>query len=330
MPLWVTSRTIAIAHPILIREILARDIGQISLELMEWLKDKLYLQEAIEAGHDNTVGERIRGFRDYKVQDWNDRCLLAAMRGYRPTFVDSRGELTKAGMDKAQMIRDFYIDAINWQRDHPPQIPSDYDPARIIPMDELPIARMAEKQFWTKAEHCFLSMEITKRQYSMLRMLQKALAEAEATNRTRLDEKYMSARSAQMLDELGQIDENLASQEEVARLNALRATNTVTSIFDEIASLGVSQSFQAVMLNAHPEYDYLTPDLSRPKPKLEPYVPTAMFGQRARNDLNVLVKYGLVDLKAFHTGVRGRPRHIVRVSEVGTVLINDPELQAEL
>jgi hypothetical protein len=309
-----------------------------SLELLQWLNDKLLLQEAIEANHDNTVSTRLRAFRDPKVHDWNDRCLLAAERGYRPAFSNYKGELTTEGHQKAEIIRNMLMDATLWQRDHPTQFEG-YDPTHKLTIDELPIARLTEREFWTKADHCFLSMEITKRQYSMLQMLDRAMKEAEQTNRQELDAKYKSAKTAQMLEELDELGESASSREELIRLDALRATGTASSVSAEQAGITTSQSFQAIMLKDY-QRSHLpigeqvqlmqTPDLSQPAPVYHAYVPTAMFGQRARNDLNNLVKYGLVHLKSWSTGVRGRPRHIVRVSEVGHILLNDPELQQEM
>jgi len=53
------------------------------------------------------------------------------------------------------------------------------------------------------------------------------------------------------------------------------------------------------------------------------FVPTSILEQKSRNDLKVLVKLGLVDLKAVAAGVRGRPKHIVRVNDIGRIMVED-------
>ena len=56
------------------------------------------------------------------------------------------------------------------------------------------------------------------------------------------------------------------------------------------------------------------------------FVPTATFGQKARTDLRYLIRYGMVELKAYVTG-RGRPKHIIRVSTPGERILLDLQKQ---
>lgn len=50
---------------------------------------------------------------------------------------------------------------------------------------------------------------------------------------------------------------------------------------------------------------------------IEAYVPTAPFGQRTRSDLRWLVRLGLVDMRAYLSTGRGRPKHVIRPSIPG-------------
>lgn len=49
-------------------------------------------------------------------------------------------------------------------------------------------------------------------------------------------------------------------------------------------------------------------------PAYDAYVPTVTFDMKTRRELSTLYKFGLLDLRAFLAGSRGRPKHIVRPS----------------
>jgi hypothetical protein len=147
-------------------------------------------------------------------------------------------------------------------------------------------------------EDVFITGNITIRQAALLEAAHNAIIEAEELDRRELDKEFKTFLQGYKGDNPHIPSEDHEEPElELTELFKIRSfTNT-------------TQPVQAITYNVGP---------SR-----EGYVPTAIFGQKARNDLKNLVKYGLVDLRAQAQGVRGRPKHVFRVSPTGLVVVKD-------
>ena len=53
------------------------------------------------------------------------------------------------------------------------------------------------------------------------------------------------------------------------------------------------------------------------------YVPTARFSARAKYDMEILIKFSLLDVRFLRPVGRGRPRMAIKISDLGTRFLKD-------
>jgi hypothetical protein len=268
-------------------------IGIMSTELAIWLEAKTRYAIDLEIGDDldkQLAQKALNRFGDAKTHNWNMRCLLAATRGYLPVLCDPVGSLSPTG----RVIGEFLV---NLFKDIRP---------------DLVDSGFFKSETWTKTDQVIAHGNISVRQATMLKVIHLACLEAEYLKREELDKEYISSRNAERVG-----IEDTKDRDAKGAIKAMNLPKTTGSDQERILELmferdsqNVPQSMQARLVGGY-------------GPDRQAYVPTAMFGQRARNDLTNLVRYGLVDLKAVANGLRGRPKHIVRVSPTGLVVVTD-------
>lgn len=291
MPIYPNSRFIPINHPILGKGLLPSRIGPMSVELAKWLKFRLDWQKQQEEG--NSLGaERTSSyyFKNPETHEWNMRCMLASIRAYKPELCTELGYLTPTGRTLAELVFELF-----------------QEKGSLVTSD----ANMFKSETWTKTDQVFIMGQITIRQAAMLKLLWTACLDAEQTNREELDEEFRSWQTIERRDE----EAKAASRAQLVKdiredIKEAGGPETYLDVLFERELHNEPQSFQARVIGGHGQ-------------ERKAFVPTAIFGQRARNDLTNLIRYGLVDLKAVATGLRGRPKHIVRVSQPGQVVVTD-------
>jgi hypothetical protein len=294
MPIFPNTTSIAINHPILGYGTTPSEIGPMSIELALWLKDRLELVNFKKMSKDLEHAEFMeKSFQRQESHEWDLRCRLAGVRGYTHPLCNEIADFTPLGLQLAERVSTYLTESTDALQENP---------------------QVTDPDLWTKTEDVFLMGNITIRQAAMLKVLLSAINEAEQTNRTELDEQFRSAGAAERVKE-----EDIVRQARQSAKEAKEAgIGTFLNIFAERQTFNVPQAFQAKV------YGYAI-DPTNPMghgPSVA-FVPTAMFGHRARVDLKNLVKYGLVDMKAYITGVRGRPKHLVRVSTPGSIVVKD-------
>lgn len=286
---------IVIAHPVFCKGMQMAEIGAMSTELGIWLNAR-YQIESMPDNEFNTDIKASMGKRFERQEniDWDMRSRLAATRGYASPLCLPSGDLTALGTEKAKQVFELYAHVADQLNEDDTWTSSDK---------------------WTKADHVIMSGDITVRQAAMLRVVRNACLDAERTNRTRLDARFIPAdlipTGVTRRDLL--ISEGFNPDDYVH--NYPESPKAMTTLFEIANSNNDSlPDMQGFII------DDTTENVARLA-----WVPTATFGQKARNDLKNLIRYGLVDLRAWHTPTRGRSKHIIRVSLPGQVLLSDLE-----
>lgn len=219
-----------------------------------------------------------------KLRNWDYRCRRAATRGYAQPYSDDRGALTELG----QTMANYAKQKIALHHDH---------------LEEI---HALEPDAWTTADDALIIASFTIRQASMLKLLYNAILDAERTNRTSLDDSFHNPRKdaipAHALYE-GQVRKEARQHQQI----------TLLDTFEQMQKTELSQEFQAIMIDL---------DADATAQSRQAWVPTFIFGHKARNDLKTLIRFGMVDVKQMFGTGRGRPRHVVRVSPPGIVVVN--------
>lgn len=295
MPIRAGFGRIAIAHPIFCKGMLMAEVGAMSTELGSWLNARWQLEEIPDNEYNSDMKASMgKRFQRQENVDWDMRCRLASTRGYASALCHANATLTALGTEKAKQVFDLYSKVAD-------QLNED--------------DTWTNPDKWSKADHVIMSGDITTRQALMLRVVRNACRDAEQQNRTRLDARFIPAdlipfgyTRTDML-----ISEGFNPDEYEHRLpETPQGMKTLFNADDRINdSLPDMQGF-------------IIDDETHNASRLA-WVPTATFGQKARNDLKNLIRYGLVDLRAWHTPTRGRSKHVIRVSLPGQVLTSDLE-----
>lgn len=304
------------------------DLGPkgMSLELAVFLHYKL-LESQYKAEDDERLSGVQYALTGHKIfRDLVTRSQLAGMRGYRPKLIENYHMITPLGKDRAEKVGPL-IEEINNELDNIVNVPDE----------------------WQDSDEMFLLAGIPVRVALMLQLLSKAIKEAKrAYEVEQANSKYQVVPDPQdeVLDLLTDDTKEPIppkSLEDIARENeqkqifarmrkaadqaqeAIRTQNAPTrsqppqeagleDLVDGTLQSTLPQDFSAIVL---------------PFEKLaienKVWVPTATFGQKARNDLVVLVRYGLVDLKQYNEGNKGRPKHVIRPSRIGYTVLRDLE-----
>jgi len=74
----------------------------------------------------------------------------------------------------------------------------------------------------------------------------------------------------------------------------------------------------------HNRSDFKT-ELVEEKEATTCWVKTSTFSAKAKYDLNVLMKFGLVDYRHLATGAQGRPKGVIKIADLGTRFLKDLE-----
>jgi len=271
----------------------AYDLGPMTMELALWLEYKLREHEYRLANDtDNLAGIQYYLKRDPYLTDLVNRSKLAAYRGYNPRLVDSTyNTLTPLGLERARQAS-IVITEINQEFNNIVYVPAE----------------------WVNLDEMFVTAGIPIRIINMLRTIHNALIEAQS---------HVEAGNWHNVDEESEqyekdIDEQELALQRIAAENRQKAKKTKSSI------VNITTLEDNLNVTERPE-EITVKLLNTGAPKPEAWVPTAPFGQRGRNDLNVLVKYGLIDLRSYLTGDKGRPKHIIKPARNGLVLLENLE-----
>lgn len=289
MPIFNMNGQILIAHPVagLGEEI--EQLGEMSTELAIWLDGKL-LESSIAPKIQNDNKSGLSTYWDQPhLAALNARCMIAASKGYKNPLSDKYGELTPLGQDKANQAQKVI------------QIINDNSPT-----GEDYWAYQPNK--WKIATDVLIKATIPIRALTLLDMIEHAVSEAEQTYNVYSTEHPNETQDPQTPDILD-LNPN-SPQSPTDRPRVFQGERRVADFYEVEKDTEVTQKVNACL--------YLIGTRRR-----EAWVPTATFGQRARSDLKVLVRFGLVSLKAYIAGGRGRPRHVLRVSPPGRIIIND-------
>lgn len=294
MPVINMNGTILIAHDKAGIGEEIEHLGEMSTELAIWLEGKLFehsLPTIAPKLQNTATGETV----DYwdktnivtnpYIRSMIARCALSAQRGYRHPYSDTLGNLTPLGLDKANQVQQI-IQIINDDGDF-----WAYQP-----------------QKWTKATDVLIKATIPTRALSLLLLIQSAIIEAEKRYNAYALEHPGEAQDPHSPDILNLNTANPINPTD--RPKVFKGERRVADFYEVEIESAVTQDVSAML--------YLIGTRRR-----EAWVPSATFGQRARSDLKYLVRFGLVDLKAYVAGGRGRPRHVLRVSPTGQIVLDD-------
>jgi hypothetical protein len=286
MTVVVNKLGVRINHPLLGKGDLVGEIGPISVELMIWLKAKRELDVARRlAANPDDVPQYGQFLSSQKDRVWDHRCRWAATKIYKPRLADELGNLTENGQAKANYV----IEKLQSLRDILNEEPD------ILDIDK-----------WTQADQVIAMGTLSLRQAKMLRVIHNAIIDAERMNREYLDREYRSQRTE---DERRRRQiAQLAEEPQLAAGFNLEQASLALAIEAEKSDESVQQ-LQGVVIDGGPNYGR------------KGFVPTAPFSQKTRNDLAALLRFGLLDLSALVNAGRGRPKHVVRLSRPGQVLL---------
>jgi len=318
MPIFPNEHSIVISNPYLGKGTTAFQIGQISTELFLWLRAKFQQEQALAKAEQTTNDPKVGQLAftgqslSKAIHDFNMRSLLSAVKSYDPPLATLThplpgivGRLTQQGETYANLVQDCIYENLLGRPD----------------IEEIALNQAS----WTQADHVFVNGEISLRQARMLQLLQRAVYDAEQTNRKELDERFkaklhLSPGYSDKETEKAEGDEETESEGKDPDEPNLQILDVVgNSLLDLMINqqrANDTQDFQAIVLDL---------GLDQRSNIRQAFVPTAIFGTRARTDMKNLTKYGLVDLKAYATGNRGRPKHIVRVSPTGAIVLDHLE-----
>lgn len=287
---------IVIKHELMGNSLEAKELGPMSMELALWLEYKLQEEDFRKHNdEDNLAGIQYFLNRDPYLKELVTRSQLAAMRGYKPKLAEQFDYLTPQGYEKAKKAR-IVIKEINETLDN-----IVYDPG-----------------MWKKTDEFFVTAGIPRRCANMLNMMDKALKQAKQNFDNDPDKEHLppvifgEEDKPLKKDQTPKLTLSQSKHRELSEIDLQQPRPVLSDIKDNLKKTELP-----------PEFDTLTfyGELSDESTRC--WVPTAAFGQNARNDLNVLIRYGLVDLKQYNIGSKGRPKHIIRVSRVGQLVLKD-------
>ena len=301
MPVLHDTKTIIISHPIAGLGPQPAQLGPMSLELALWLKYRLE-EFLAHSTYDHLEAAQLANFfQSPDVHEWNVRCILAGTRGYKTKLCAETGKLSEYGLTIAKTATEI-IDQTEREL-------FKSDPTGVAPKN------FKNWRTWKSADELFISANFSVRQARMLKLMLDAITEAERLNKQHLvydwtkistnDEIAGNGTEPLPVSQKPQTDED--DQNGETRL--LPPVSELTDILSYKSHHIENQPFEAITLMS---------DIGR-----RGFVPTAIFGQKARNDMKMLTKYGLVDIKAYAHGQRGRPKHVVRPSVIGDRLVAD-------
>jgi sortase (surface protein transpeptidase) len=285
------GQAIFIAHKLVGNHPNVLELGEMSMELAIWLEAELSRTRLKESGDQDALTGLNNFLGQPQIRAIVERSENAAERGYTPQLRDEYGNMTQDGRIKAELVSEI-IQEVNEFREN----------YAYTPMS------------WIGADEIIINATIPVRSLKMLQMLSRGTAEAEDIHR--------NGRLAQTVQQQQRLLELENSENSDKAENAEESENSnQQQDSDKKPYIGVV-SIRDTRANVATPNQEFQPQIYNGAQGAQAYVPTSTFGQKARTDLRYLIRYGLVELKAYVTG-RGRPKHIIRVSTPGERILLD-------
>ncbi|HEY9660065.1 MAG TPA: hypothetical protein V6C65_16530 [Allocoleopsis sp.] len=267
-------------------------IGPITTELAFWLDAtrKIEVMRGMQVSP-QSVEETLLNPNLYQSVV---RARLAAYLGYRPSYADISGNLTQIGKDKADLAHSILYE---------------YDAANNN------ASRRPDQ--WTRADQAFLNVSFTVRTVKFLKLIKFATIEAERRDTLRRD----------ILANGGNPDGDQETAIEWSNRRHMTMQKQKTGIAPATAQL--VDFVQGERFAADPvETELVSTVLEALLPDKvtkvrQAWISVADMGNVAKNDLKVLIRYGMVDRRSLLGVNRGRPPTVVRVSAPGELVLAD-------
>lgn len=339
MPIFDQDTHLFIVHRTIGNSPQVQQLGEMSVETAIFLEAKL-LEKELNAANVDTEGTidqnsmaMLIGVTNFlnnpKLRESITRATNAGNRTYKPALCSEYGNLSPIGVERAKVARQVISEINNTSVDGTTDIA--YNPDR-----------------WTRTDEIIINGTITKRSLRFLDKMTDALDAVEAD--------HAAAKMREMTRALAQpaiadyviananSTENENKNEQIGGSMAISHQTTQNDANPSDRSNDTNQpDGQKPLGGDDPDFSGIIDiadikrsselNVSLVRPTLFPmpnapggyqaFVPTAPFGQRARTDTNYLIKYGLVDLKAYITGRQGRPKHVIRTSIQGRKVLTD-------
>lgn len=290
---------IAICHVAFEGDTLPQGAQDLSVELLLWLNAKQNEQKWRDQGTpDGTLNGPRSFLAQQKMRDLAERSLVAARRGFRPELANEAGYLTTVGSALAARMSPLV--------DHLAQNTSTaWDPTT-----------------WVRADELFITAAIPVNVVKILNLFYVAV--------TKTERKFAEVR--QTSGDLNQFQipgTNLFTTPNNAGTptgNFIRAqmTESPRTPIPTFVPLPTS-TLPGVLKDTTQQFDetntYLMQTALNEGSMWHAWVPVSIFQPSTRTAMRYLYRLGLVDLRAFSTQGRGRPRLIVRTSSVGERLL---------
>lgn len=319
MTILPTPQGIFFNHPIIGALTESQELGEMSMELILTLHTLSLLDENPDIQAEDSYVATNSAFRtnlinpstgelmsktDFtaqpRIRALRDRAYISATKGYNPPLIQQISSrhtptLTPAGHIYAKNAT-HVINILNDEVDN-----LGYEPHR-----------------WQEADMLFNSASIPRRALGMLYMLNAGITEAE--------QRYASHNMSLLASRQDPVEDPSALAEQLGLLDPFNApknkANSDVKSLDEtrVSLVSLMGAIDRVNMPVQEFEAALYPVGAQ---KFEAWVPTATFGQKARTDLKYLIKFGLVEIRAFISAGRGRSKHIIKPSLPGTSLLTD-------
>lgn len=285
----------ACSHPDMLK------LGHLSTELLLWLD----MTRRIEVMRKMDMSANAQNLETRMVSpnfyQTVVRARTAAYVGYRPAYADIDGNLTSLGLGKAELAQRI-VEAL---------ISAKVEFISVKPAN------------WQTSEEAFVNMVIPIRAARLLKLFKSACLEAEqrdaaARERDREDMPGIHGKptGAPKLIKTGNSD----STERLQLLDIIETGQAKLVPTDDSVDTLV---FDVMTIPAQTSTDAADAPKPVPQSVRQAWVPAAPLSSVARNDLKVLLRFGLVDRRSLFTTNRGRPPSVVRVSPPGEILLKD-------
>jgi hypothetical protein len=300
MPVMNFGETIFIAHKIAGTGENVAKLGEMSLELAIFLEAQYNLERLKELGDHEKAKHLTAFFGQPQIRAIADRAKVAGNRGYLEQLTDVYGNLTPMGREKA-LVASEIIAEINAEQEN-----LAYEPSK-----------------WLKADELIINATIPTRALRMLQLISKAI--------TQVEQDHAAKAMRRMVEEQqrAQAGKEAVNNSDLANETTESDRHKEPTVGNYIPKQAKTHDKPKVINLADLEINTQVPDQAfipqvfETEQAVQAYVPTATFGQKARTDLRYLIRYGLIELKAYVAGGRGRPKHVVRCSTPGERMILD-------
>src|SRR6185369_14616657 len=270
-------------------------LGDCSVELAVWLDAKhRESQWRAQGATDADISQTFIHSRE--AQLLATRAHVAAVRGYRPRWADMNGQLTPVGQSKLTSA----VQAIN---------------SILEETDNEPFQPKA----WQTAEQAYLRAVIPKRTLKLLTVIKQAIHAAEHKYNEVAENEQDPTTLAKHARDLGLTVPGLTP--EINRTHTQPSNTHPLPAFQPVPFTQANMNMPNVVQDVESRDTLLFRALLATR--WDAWVPASMFTSTTRHDMFTAYRYGLVDLHAFNSGTRGRPRLIIRVSSVANMVLAD-------